>query len=89
MSQHGKAEHLSPFLEATIASSARFRRVLIVLIVTSVLAFCAFWNARPGSWLNSRVQVTRTAQNLLTRDETAYELNKRKFELDHITNALT
>jgi len=89
MSRHAKAEHLIPFLEATIASSARFRRVLIVLIFASVLAFCAFWNARPGSWLKSRVQVARTAQNLQASDETETELNNRKLALNQITKALT
>ena len=88
MSQTTQIDHLKPFIEATITSSARFRRVLIVVIVSSVLAFSAFWNARPGSWLNSRFEVARVAQNLLTKEETAEELTKLKLELSETTKAL-
>jgi hypothetical protein len=67
-------DYLKPFLEATIASAARFRRVLIVLIVSSVLAFGAFWNAVQWSWLNSRIKLVRTAEAVLAVDEINEEL---------------
>jgi hypothetical protein len=89
MSQSTQTDHLKPFMEATIASSARFRRVLIVVIVSSVLAFSAFWNARPGSWLNSRFEVTRTAHSVQAREETAAELARRERELKEITKTMT
>ncbi len=88
MSQSPQIDHLKPFMDATIASAARFRRVLIVVIVSSVLAFSAFWNARLGSWLNSRFEITRTAHSLQEREETAAELARRQVELNEIPKLL-
>lgn len=62
-------DYLKPFIEATIESAGRFRRVLIVLIISSVLAFGAFWNAVQWSWLNSRINLVRTAEAVLAVDE--------------------
>ncbi len=67
-------DYLNPFIEATIASAARFRRVLIVLIISSVLAFSAFWNAVEWSWLSSRIQLVRTAEAVMAVDEINQEL---------------
>src|SRR6185436_4578276 len=55
-------DYLEPFIEATISAATRFRRVLLVIIVTSVLVFGAFWNARVGSWLDSRFDMANNAK---------------------------
>ena len=89
MSESPQIDHLKPFMDATIASAARFRRVLIVVIVSSVLAFSAFWNARLGSWLNSRFEITRTAHSVQAREETEAELASRQLELTEIAKLLT
>lgn len=62
-------DYLKPFIKATIDSAGRFRRVLIVLIVSTVLAFGAFWNGVHWSWLQSRIKVVRTAEAVLAVDE--------------------
>ena len=73
-------DYLTPFIEATIASAARFRRVLIVLIIGSVLAFSAFWNAVEWSWLNSRIKLTRTAEAVIALHEIDEELGTHQAE---------
>lgn len=88
MSQSTQIEHLQPYMEATIAASARFRRVLIVVIISSVLAFSAFWNARAGSWLNSRAEFLRTAQRVQASEEADAELAKCQRELNEIEKGL-
>src|ERR1051325_5499773 len=75
MPKSTSTEYLKPFIEATIASAARFRRVLIVLIVTSILAFGAFWNAAEWSWINSRIHVARAAETHLSIEEAKEQLN--------------
>lgn len=67
-------EYLKPYIEGTMAASARFRRVLIVMIISSVLAFGAFWNARQGSWINQRIYVARTAEACLASEELAKQV---------------
>jgi hypothetical protein len=52
---------IKDYVAAARTSSDRGRFVLIVLITTSVLAFVAFWNSRPASWLNSRIEMARIA----------------------------
>jgi hypothetical protein len=69
MTEPLEVDYLNPFIEATITAAARFRRVLIVVIVASTLAFGAFWNARSGSWLNSRINVAHNAEAYLTLSE--------------------
>jgi len=65
-SSDSNTEYLKPLIEATAASASRFRRVLIVMIIASILAFGAFWNARRGSWLNSRIDVALLGNEYLT-----------------------
>lgn len=76
--------YLEPFIEATITAATRFRQVLIVLITASVLAFGAFWNARQGSWLNSRVEMARKGKKYLAAKDTLElieaDLEKLKLE---------
>jgi hypothetical protein len=65
ISEASGTDYLEPFIEATISAATRFRRVLLVLIITSVLAFGAFWNARAGSWINSRIDTANEAKKYL------------------------
>jgi hypothetical protein len=75
MSKSTDSEYLEPFIDATIASAARFRRVLIVVILTSVLAFGAFWNAAQWSWINSRIRVAHNAEAYLSLEKIKEQLN--------------
>jgi hypothetical protein len=45
------------FVESQIAASNRSRNVLLILSTASVLAFVGFWNSKPLSWMNSRIEV--------------------------------
>lgn len=72
MSEELLSEELKQSIEATTSSSSRGRRVLIVLITASVLAFGAFWNSRQGSWINSRVRVASGAEKLLRLNKEYY-----------------
>lgn len=61
MSKPKEFDYLAPYIDGTITAATRFRRVLIVMITASVLAFGAFWNSWEGSWPNSRVEVAHDA----------------------------
>ena len=69
MPRPSNIDYLHPFIGATITAAARFRRVLIVIIVASTLAFGAFWNARSGSWFDSRIKVAHDAEVYFTLKE--------------------
>lgn len=45
------------FVESQIVASNRSRNVLLILSTASVLAFVGFWNSKPVSWMNSRIDV--------------------------------
>ena len=45
------------FVESQIVASNRSRNVLLILSTASVLAFVGFWNSKPLSWMNSRIDV--------------------------------
>ncbi|HKP12212.1 MAG TPA: hypothetical protein VJZ91_08890, partial [Blastocatellia bacterium] len=74
-------DYLEPFIESTISAAARFRRVLLVIIITSVLAFGAFWNARLGSWINARLETARSAQHY-------WDLKERLLQIPAELNAV-
>ncbi|MDQ2922650.1 MAG: hypothetical protein M3R52_13695, partial [Acidobacteriota bacterium] len=79
------SEEIKQHLDATTASSSRGRRVLIVLITASVLAFGAFWNSRQGSWINSRVRVASSADKYLRLNKEYYAngtSDERKREIE-------
>lgn len=48
---------IRPFVESQIVASNRSRNVLLILSTASVLAFVGFWNSKPLSWMNSRIEV--------------------------------
>lgn len=45
------------FVESQIVASNRSRNVLLILSTASILAFVGFWNSKPLSWMNSRIEV--------------------------------
>ena len=45
------------FVESQIVASNRSRNVLLILSTASLLAFVGFWNSKPLSWTNSRIEV--------------------------------
>lgn len=82
MSKPSEIDYLDPFIEGTITAAARFRRVLIVLITASVLAFGAFWNSREGSWLNSRVATASMAKEYLALEAKLTTINNKLLQID-------
>lgn len=48
-------EHVKTYLDACARSSKRARDILVLLIITTVLLFGAFWNSRSESWTGSRI----------------------------------
>lgn len=88
MPELAKVDYLNPFIEATITAAARFRRVLIVVIIASTLAFSAFWNSRGGSWLNSRIKVANNAEAYLTLKEHKEKLRYNDSALTEISGTL-
>jgi hypothetical protein len=47
--------------DASVDSANRSRYVILVLIVASVLAFIAYWNSRPSSYIHERLKTARYA----------------------------
>jgi hypothetical protein len=47
--------------DAYVDSANRSRYVILVMIVASVLAFIAYWNSRPSSYIHERMQTARYA----------------------------
>ena len=45
------------FVDSQIVASNRSRNVLLILSTASILAFVGFWNSKPVSWMNSRIEV--------------------------------
>jgi hypothetical protein len=45
----------SQMIPLTEKSSQRSRTTVIIMVVASILAFMAFWNSRPESWQNERL----------------------------------
>ena len=88
MPEVSKVDYLNPFIEATITAAARFRRVLIVVIIASTLAFSAFWNSRGGSWLNSRIKIAINAEAYLTLKEHKEKLKNNDAALTEISGTL-
>jgi integrase len=79
---------IKDYVAAARTSSDRGRFVLLVLITTSVLAFVAFWNSRPASWLNSRIEMARIAAD--RQGKSGYGLagktvNAYQYRLDFFT----
>jgi hypothetical protein len=93
MSEPQEIDYLKPFIEATIAASSRFRRVLIVVIIASILGFGAFWNARRGSWVDSRIRFVHQAYDYLDlkikKDQLLEQVDTKSRELKEAENKLT
>lgn len=47
-------------IDASAASSARGRTILVVMIVASVLVFASWWNGREESWLSAQYIIADT-----------------------------
>ena len=48
-------EELVQYIEACKTAAIRTRLILIILVITSVLTFIAYWNSRQCSWQNERI----------------------------------
>jgi hypothetical protein len=81
MSELAGTDYLKPFIESTIDAAARFRRVLIVMITASILAFGAFWNSLNETWFNSRIATARNGEAFLTLEDTYNRLTEIEEEL--------
>jgi hypothetical protein len=65
MPEPSEVAYLKPFIESTIDAAARFRRVLIVMTIASILAFGAWWNSLEETWFNSRIAAARSGEAYL------------------------
>jgi len=60
---------LEHYVHSFIASSDRVRYLLLISLVASILAFMAYWNSLPISWLDTRTEKARIAyRNKLWED---------------------
>lgn len=81
MFQSAEIEYLKPFIESTIDAAARFRRVLIVMVIASILAFGAFWNSLAETWFNSRIVAARKGEAYLSLEDIRDDLIKTEKNL--------
>lgn len=81
-------DYLRPFIEATTAAAARFRRVLIVMIIASTLSFVAFWNSRSESWLNARISLAHTAETYVLLKKIGEKLNTNNLAVKSLEGQL-
>ena len=60
-------DYFRDYLEAATDSSLRSRRILVLLLATSILVFIAFWNSRDSGWILTHVQWAKEIENVLTK----------------------
>lgn len=84
MHEPAEVEYLRPYIQSTIDAAARFRRVLIVMVTASILAFGAFWNSLDWTWFNARIAAARRAEAYVSLEEINRQLLKKERELDNI-----
>lgn len=58
------------------------RIVYLLIILASASAFFAYWNSRPGSWVNQRIHSLREAQKWLNQNR-----GSEPTEMDAVTAA--
>ncbi len=81
MIQSTEVEYLKPFIVSTIDAAARFRRVLIVMVIVSILAFGAFWNSLSETWFNSRIVAARNGEAYLSLEDMRDDLIKTEKDI--------
>jgi hypothetical protein len=74
------ADQINQYIDASAESADRARFVLLVLVTTSVLAYVAMWNSRPGAWTQARVNVATDAQLFYGEDKRLLPDNPAMFE---------
>lgn len=85
MSESSEIAYLKPFIESTIDAAARFRRVLIVMTIASILAFGALWNSLDETWFNSRIAAARGGEAYLTLKDIFYRLTQIEKDVSDLT----
>ena len=84
-------------LEAATESSIRSRRILVLLLATSLLVFIAFWNSRNSGWILTHVQwaqkiekvlaKTSTSTNSLSDDENLMKKKAGIYQIENVEEA--
>lgn len=74
MDDSSDVAYLKPYIQSSIDAASRFRRVLIVMVTVSILAFGAAWNSRRNSWFNLRLVLTLKAEQYLTLKDKSFRL---------------
>ena len=72
------------FVESQIVASNRSRNVLLILSTASLLAFVGFWNSKPLSWTNSRIELLsrnleylKGRKSIIEREQALAKLNAK------------
>lgn len=73
-----KSEEIKSLINATNIASTRSRKIVLLLVFTSVIAFAAYWNSRPSGWPNQRFQVINKAYEKFILDQIT-DTSKQKF----------
>ncbi|HQU86697.1 MAG TPA: hypothetical protein PKY59_26430 [Pyrinomonadaceae bacterium] len=73
-------DYLKPYLTATIDSSARHRRIVVMMVTVSILILGTFWNSVYFGWMNKRVEAFETSSlvldSILLKRETDAQIAK-------------
>jgi hypothetical protein len=77
--------YLKPFIESTIDAAARFRRVLIIMTIASILAFGAWWNSLNETWFNTRLKAARRGEAYLTLKDISNKLARLENDIGRLT----
>lgn len=54
LQKRNKSEEIKTLIDATKAAGDRSRRIVLLLVFSSVIAFAAFWNSHPQGWASQR-----------------------------------
>jgi len=57
--------YIRDYVQAATESSARSRRILVLLLIASILVFIAFWNQCDSSWARTHVQWAEEIETLI------------------------
>jgi len=60
-------DYIRDHLQAAIESSARSRRILVLLIAASILVFVGFWNSRDASWITTHLRWAQEIESQFKR----------------------
>jgi|GEM_PF-3081532 len=83
--QQGRFNHR---LETIRICSRRSRIIIILIVITSVIDFSAFWNSRTDSWLSERIRVMEWA-HMVTKQAKEQTNSFNEIDIEKIRAELT